>query len=442
MEKKKTKQHNMKDIYGRALTPNEHKRRMRLAKKKGIDLQVNPGGITLEEIEAVVRFTMKDIYGRSLTRAEVGRRAYLAKKKGVDLHDNPGGITLEEIEAAERRPARFSESESSHRRRLAKIAGIDGFKIGVDKYDDIPTEDIEEMARANGYGKKKTKADMEEIRKRALEHVKSVSYPVGLRWLFYRLLQDGFYTKKEDYVNSFKVSVSNWRHNQLDGWHPNTLVDESREIIPGDVFIGDDIQDVVNSWATGLDVDLRDSIFMDENQEYYVEAWFEARAMTGQFREYTEYITLVPFGGETSIPQKWAMAKNLEDMWRRFHKPIVILYFGDCDEYGESIQDNGIDGPKGVRKWCDVDFKVVRCGLNEDQAIKYGIPENPDKPGQYQWEALEDWHAKEIIIKNIEQWVDYTAYDRMAEKAKEEAAEYIERLAETFDEMDIATEDE
>ena len=28
---------------------------------------------------------------------------------------------------------------------------------------------------------------------------------------------------------------------------------------------------------------------------------------------------------------------------------------------------------------------------------KYGVPENPDKPGQYQWEALEDWQAQEII---------------------------------------------
>ncbi len=37
----------------------------------------------------------------------------------------------------------------------------------------------------------------------AMAHIQSVPYKVTLRWLFYRLLQEGVYKKKQDYLNSF-----------------------------------------------------------------------------------------------------------------------------------------------------------------------------------------------------------------------------------------------
>lgn len=38
---------------------------------------------------------------------------------------------------------------------------------------------------------------------RAMEHIKSVEYKVSARWVFYRLLQEGHYSDKNDYKNKF-----------------------------------------------------------------------------------------------------------------------------------------------------------------------------------------------------------------------------------------------
>ena len=47
-------------------------------------------------------------------------------------------------------------------------------------------------------------------------------------------------------------------------------------------------------------------------EDFYVEVWFEARAMIGQFRKYAPNVVLRPFGGFTSIPFKYEIAKDLE----------------------------------------------------------------------------------------------------------------------------------
>jgi len=52
-----------------------------------------------------------------------------------------------------------------------------------------------------------------------------------------------------------------------------------------------------------------------------------------------------------------------------------------------------------------VDFEFIRCGLNLDQVNLYNVPENPEKPGDYQWEALSDQAAREIITGSIGQYL-------------------------------------
>ncbi len=68
---------------------------------------------------------------------------------------------------------------------------------------------------------------------RAFELVNSVPYQVSARWLFYRLLQEGFYSTKQDYANKFLKAVSAARHAFYNGWRPDTLADETRESITG-----------------------------------------------------------------------------------------------------------------------------------------------------------------------------------------------------------------
>lgn len=65
----------------------------------------------------------------------------------------------------------------------------------------------------------------------------------------------------------------------------------------------------------------------------------------------------------------------------------------------------------------------------------YSLPENFEKPGEYQWESLDDPQAREIITSALDRYVDK---ERIAdigrrersitEKWKEAAEQFIENL--------------
>ena len=247
---------------------------------------------------------------------------------------------------------------------------------------------------------------------RALQMVDEVPYKVSARWLFYRLLQEGYYSGKGDYKNKFLKATSNARHAFYDGWHPDTLADETRQAITrggGFETTSDWINALVNQGFTC-------SLNKWKDQDYYVELWFEARAMTAQFKEYTSYITLRPMAGQPSIPFKWEIAKDLE-----YYSNIVILYFGDLDPAGETIGDTV---ERDVRLWCDEEFTFIKCGLDLEQVALYNVPENPDKPGEYQWEALPDEGAKDIIEAAIDPYVRHDAFEE-AEASEADAEAWL-----------------
>jgi len=261
-----------------------------------------------------------------------------------------------------------------------------------------------------------TKEEIKNLSIKAMEHVRSVDYRVSLRWVFYRLLQDGIYSKKGDYKR-FEQQASKWRHEGIGKWKPNTLEDSTREKIYRGIGRSTPIEEIPKSIIYNLNLWTKDSHF--KYQDFYIECWFEARAMLGQFEKYASNISLVPFGGYTSIDMKFRLAKDIESMASRFDKPIVILYFGDCDRHGKQIAASSITGHKGLAKWCNISFELIWCGLTPDQAIQYKIPENPDKPGEYQWEALPDYAAQEIIESNIKKYINHEAIDRVKRESEE-----------------------
>ncbi len=237
------------------------------------------------------------------------------------------------------------------------------------------------------------------ILERALEHVRSVPYKVTARWLFYRLLQDGYYTNKDDYKNRFIQLLSKVRHNYWGGWQPDTLVDDTRAAIiktGGYKTVGD----WVKEYSSGGFTCRLDHFY---KQKYYVELWFEAAAMVRQFAHYTNGVTLRPFQGQPSIPYKYEIAKSLREMGSYYGKEIVILYFGDYDAAGLAIQNTA---EADVRGWCGRDFELIRCGLNEGDGERLGISENFEHPGSYQWEALDDKQAGELITTSVNKYVD------------------------------------
>lgn len=239
----------------------------------------------------------------------------------------------------------------------------------------------------------KPRAEQEGILRIALGHVNSVPYAVTARWLFYRLLQDGIYHGKDAYHGLFLPLTAKARKSFYDGWRPWTLADDTRQVIPG----GDGFDDP-EEWLEAVKDQLGFSKTKWLNQDYYVEIWFEAAAMVGQFRHYTEEIPLFAFHGDVSIPEKWATAKRLEQASDRYGLPVVVIYFGDDDEKGWLIPKAAL---ADIREWCRVDFEFVRGGLNEGDGESLGIPENPEKPGSYQWEALSDEDAGRIITEIV-----------------------------------------
>jgi len=231
----------------------------------------------------------------------------------------------------------------------------------------------------------------------AMADLQNLQYPVSLRWLFYRLLTKGFYKEKNDYKNKMTPLFSKARKLFYNNWKPDILSDETR---------------VPLIYGTGAlkeeDIQLKPRVRWDrvQYQPYVVMILFEAKAMTPQFQHYTNEIPLYPFGGDPSIPYKWTISKHIEKFNKRYGKetPVMVLYFGDYDEKGLRILQSAL---ADIKKWCKTDnFKIERIGLTLEQAKKYKLQENPEKPNQYQWEALDDKQAEEIITTSVGKYQD------------------------------------
>ena len=225
---------------------------------------------------------------------------------------------------------------------------------------------------------------------RGLEIVEGLPYKTSLRNIFYKLLQEGYFPKtgKEGYT-SFTKLISSARKRCEKGWAPDTLEDDTRRVyFRGRGF--PTIPEAIEYFCKYV----RLSYSHFQKQEYYVELWFEAQAMHGQFSHYTKGLTLRPFRGDYTIEPKWNAAQSLARASEVYGKPVVILYFGDLDTKGKEIPYNAA---RDIVKWCPVEFEFIHVGLNDEQVYQYDVPENPEKPGEYQWEGLDDEPAAEII---------------------------------------------
>ncbi|TSA08386.1 MAG: hypothetical protein D4R73_08560 [Deltaproteobacteria bacterium] len=276
----------------------------------------------------------------------------------------------------------------------------------------------------NGNGVKAywPRREQKAILDRAFELVQGVPYQVSARWLFYALLQEGTYPDKESYKGKLLPLLAKARKCFYKDWRPDTLSDDTREaIIRGDGFL-DEI-----GWLEAVG---QAECRLDKwvNQKFYVELWFEAKAMRGQFEHYTDHITLRPFGGDPSIPYKWAIAKELEQASEDYEIPIIIIYFGDLDPKGLTIPESAV---RDIRDWCKVGFEFIRGGLNPGDEVRYSIMENPEKPGTYQWEALSDEVAGEVITREINRFISQGSFSE-TEQAEQDITESFQERWQRF----------
>lgn len=288
-----------------------------------------------------------------------------------------------------------------------------------------------------------------------LEKVKEVPYRVPTRWAFYRCVQERG-LGKEDYAK-FKKWTSKARKRFWNGWRPYTLEDDSRKIDKR----GGGFRDFEN-FITG---ERKRSPVYDKfiTQDNIVLVWFEAIAMRSQFRYYTgpHCIPLVPFRGDIGPDYKWDIASYLDDLNRRYpDKPIVVLYFGDYEPHfhkgslGKGIRIP-LDALKDIRPWFNAlqsvrgvheddlaDIKYKRCGLDPEHIKKYGIPENPKREGEFQWEALDDEMAKEVILKAIGEYWDFDAIKKIKHQEKMDFDNWRDRIEDAFTEYEFEDDDD
>jgi hypothetical protein len=282
--------------------------------------------------------------------------------------------------------------------------------------------------------------DTKIILEEAYKWIESVPYQVTARWVFYRLLQSGTYDDKAGYKHLLGI-LSKARKEFYGQWRPWTLADDTRAPIlmqrEGLYTIrcrGWGMKDK-EEWLEKLKDELNCPLDRWAEQPIYAEIWFEAAAMQGQFLHYAdENIPLLAFHGDVSIPEKWRAAQRIAERFCELRKPVRIYYFGDLDPKGLMIPDSAW---QDVYTWAlmvintrekglayHADFEFVRIGINEDQVAYLDIPENPERPGTYQWEGLADETARSLIFKANDE-LDMEAFLGVKSKEEEILSEFL-----------------
>lgn len=262
----------------------------------------------------------------------------------------------------------------------------------------------------------KPRPESKSILDRAWRWIQSVPYAVTLRWVFYRLLQDGTYSEKTGYRHLVSLT-SKARKQWYAEWRPWTLADDSRAPVLmqrtgyyGLHLRGHGFKDE-KDWLTTVAKEITCPLNRFVTQDIYAEVYFEAHAMQGQFLYYAnENLPLLAFGGDVSIAAKWKSAERLANRYKELGKPLHIYYFGDYDRKGLTIPQSAW---RDISTWAgallinqgvnpdklDEILNIHRIGINPEQIEELNLPENPEHPGTYQWEALEDEQAEELIDK-------------------------------------------
>lgn len=287
---------------------------------------------------------------------------------------------------------------------------------------------------------------------RAWYHTQLVPYRPSVRFVFYRLLQEGTLPDKKGYKRLLTCS-SRARKGFYQGWRPDTFADDTRTPLLMEreghytLHVRAGGFETAKQWMEALAAEINCPLDRWADQAVYVEVWFEAAAMMEQFRYYcNENVPLLAFRGDISIDPKWQATRRLYDRWRIYGQKVKILYFGDLDDKGLEIprsavkdiypfsvhlmhEQNGRSSTRTelIREYEGFrdDFEFIRVGLNPDHPAAYDIPENPERPGTYQWEGLND-AAAEGLIATVEDHLDLPAFDRVAEE-EELAAERIRK---------------
>jgi hypothetical protein len=158
---------------------------------------------------------------------------------------------------------------------------------------------------------------------------------------------------------------------------------------------------------------------LHSGQPQRVIVWCEAAGMVDQImRACADLPVLVRSGsGMNSSTLVKEQAQGIVDADR----PTLVLYIGDLDTWGQVIEDRVADDLAAfVHDLGDPDALSFRTIAITDEQID-GLPQNPEKPGQFQAEALPPDELAQIVRVAVESELDLDAV------AQAQAAEEAER---------------
>ena len=235
--------------------------------------------------------------------------------------------------------------------------------------------------------------------------IDSVPYRATLRFVFYRLWDAGEIpltkyrgkqANKPAKLRAYEKVVgllSNARHLGL--MARDAMADDTREVTSPYTHAS------VGAWHATL---AKHACRLDpwEGAPVRPVVVFEAEAMLAQFEYWTERyrVELWPFRGDPSIPYKNQLAERLSECQ---DQAVAVLYFGDLDDKGEEIAMANLGH---VLRWSGI-AKAYRVGLTQEQADAFGLQDNPEKPGTYQWEALTDAQAGQLITEALDRYAPH-----------------------------------
>jgi hypothetical protein len=110
----------------------------------------------------------------------------------------------------------------------------------------------------------------------------------------------------------------------------------------------------------------------------------------------------------------------------------VIVYVGDLDDHGETIEDRLADDLAAfVEDLGGEPPRFVVAAITVTQAESHGLPQNPEKPGQWQAEALPPDVLAQVVRQAVEAEVDADAL----EQAHADALAHQTAILEDLDEL-------
>jgi len=213
---------------------------------------------------------------------------------------------------------------------------------------------------------RRTKAEVAELRQAMIDFC-TQHHPLSVRSLYYLMSQDQLVPKKENGYRLVKDYSGKLR--ECGAIPFEWLKDESRQVIQ--VYTCTNLADGLHDLAAQY------RRYMWTDQPRYVELWCEAKASIASLRPLTEkwQVRLVPVGGFSSKTFLWECAKYLA----RIEKPIHIVYVGDFDPSGLSIE---VDIQTRLQRYAQgLQFDLKRVALTEQQVHDMGLPTRPPKPG-------------------------------------------------------------